>query len=96
MEQKELTFNNLPQLAEEAAEEAADGLQQKMQQLIEELNAIGHVPFRDKDKMYYDYHAALDKVHKVLNADSQRRRMEKLKADIELFKQQLKELNESK
>ncbi|MCI6472374.1 MAG: hypothetical protein MSA31_01710 [Bacteroidales bacterium] len=96
MEQKELTFNNLPQLAEEAAEEAADGLQQKMQQLIEEFNAIGHVPFRDKDKMYYDYHAALDKVHKVLNADSQRRRMEKLKADIELFKQQLKELNESK
>ena len=96
MEQKELTFNNLPQLAEEAAEEAADGLQQKMQQLIEEFNAIGHVPFRDKDKMYDDYHAALDKVHKVLNADSQRRRMEKLKADIELFKQQLKELNESK
>ncbi len=92
MEQKELTFNNLPQLAEEAA----DGLQQKMQQLIEEFNAIGHVPFRDKDKMYYDYHAALDKVHKVLNADSQRRRMEKLKADIEFFKQQLKELNESK
>ena len=91
MEQKELTFNNLPQLAEEAA----DGLQQKMQQLIEEFNAIGHVPFRDKDKMYYDYHAALDKVHKVLNADSQRR-MEKVKADIEFFKQQLKELNESK
>ena len=92
MEQKELTFNNLPQLAEEAA----DGLQQKMQQLIEEFNAIWHVPFRDKDKMYYDYHAALDKVHKVLNADSQRRCMEKVKADIELFKQQLKELNESK
>ena len=92
MEQKELTFNNLPQLAEKAA----DGLQQKMQQLIEEFNAIGHVPFRDKDKMYYDYHAALDKVHKVLNADSQRRRMEKVKADIEFFKQQLKELNESK
>lgn len=145
---------------EQLAEEAADGLQQKMQQLIEEFNAIGHVPFRDKDKMYDDYHAALDKVHKVLNADSQRRRMdnfkqniksvakkgeqavdnertrlqrkietmkqelktyennlgflsisskkgnslldemnrrmEKLKADIELFKQQLKELNESK
>ena len=51
MEQNELTFNDLPQLAEEAAEEAADGLQQKMQQLIEEFNAIGHVPFRDKDKM---------------------------------------------
>ena len=145
---------------EQLAEEAADGLQQKMQQLIEEFNAIGHVPSRDKDKMYDDYHAALDKVHKVLNADSQRRRMdnfkqniksvakkgeqavdnertrlqrkietmkqelktyennlgflsisskkgnslldemnrrmEKLKADIELFKQQLKELNESK
>ena len=63
---------------------------------FEEFNAIGHVPFRDKDKMYYDYHAALDKVHKVLNADSQRRRMEKVKADIEFFKQQLKELNESK
>ena len=40
MEQKELTFNNLPQLAEEAAEEAADGLQQKMQQLIDDGNYL--------------------------------------------------------
>lgn len=67
---------------EKLAENGAEGLQQAMQKLIEEFNAIGHVPFRDKDKMYDEYHAALDKVHKVLNANSQRRRMDNFKQNM--------------
>ena len=34
------------------------------------------------DKVYDSYHAALDKVHKVLNANSQRRRMNNFKQNI--------------
>lgn len=64
------------------AEEGADGLQQKMRELTEKFNAIGHVPFRDKDKVYDEYHEALDKIHKVLNANSQRRRMDSFKQNI--------------
>lgn len=67
---------------EQLAEEAADGMQKKMQELIEKFNAIGHVPFRDKDKVYDEYHAALDKVHKQLNANNQRRRMDNFKQNM--------------
>lgn len=64
------------------AEEGAENIQQKMKELIDKFNAIGHVPFRDKDKIYDEYHEALDKVHKVLNANSQRRRMDNFKKSI--------------
>lgn len=67
---------------EALAEEAGDGMQKKMQELIEKFNAVGHVPFREKDKVYDDYHAALDKIHKVLNSNSQRRRMDNFKQNI--------------
>lgn len=64
------------------AEEAGDDLQQRMRELIDKFNEIGHVPFKEKDNIYDDYHAALDKIHKVLNANSQRRRMDNFKQNI--------------
>lgn len=64
------------------AESVGENVQQKMQELIARFNSVGHVPFRDKEKIYDDYHAALDKVHKVLNANSQRRRMDSFKQNI--------------
>lgn len=67
---------------EKLAEDSADNLQAKMQELIQQFNEVGHVPFKEKDKMYERYHAALDKVHKILNANSQRRRMDNFKQNI--------------
>ncbi|TGX83873.1 DUF349 domain-containing protein [Palleniella muris] len=67
---------------ERLAEEAGDDLQQRMRELIDKFNEVGHVPFKEKDKIYDDYHAALDKIHKVLNANSQRRRMDNFKQNI--------------
>ena len=42
------------------AEEAGDNLQEKVQQLVAEYQGIGHVPFREKDKLYEEYHAVVD------------------------------------
>ena len=67
---------------EKLAETAGENLQKSTQELIAKFNAIGHVPFRDKDKVYDDYHSALDKIHKVMNANSQRRRMDSFKQNI--------------
>ena len=64
------------------AEDGVENVQQKMKELIDKFNSIGHVPFRDKDKIYDEYHEALDKVHQVLNASSQRRRMDNFKKNI--------------
>lgn len=67
---------------ESLAEGPAETIQAKMQELIAKFNEVGHVPFKEKDKVYDSYHAALDKVHKVLNANSQRRRMNNFKQNI--------------
>ena len=65
-----------------AAEEAGDDLQAKVQQLVEEYNSIGHVPFRDKDKLYKQYHEVLDKLYKELNVGVARRRLNKFKDNL--------------
>jgi len=43
-----------------AAEDASDNIQEKVQSLVEEYQAVGHVPFKEKDKLYEEYHAVLD------------------------------------
>ena len=65
-----------------AAEEAGDDLQERVQKLIEEYQAIGHVPFKEKDKLYEEYHAVLDKLYKDLNITVARRRLSKFKDNL--------------
>ena len=65
-----------------AAEEAGEGLQEKVQQLVEEYQAIGHVPFKEKDKLYEEYHAVLDKLYKELNISVAKRRLSKFKDNL--------------
>ena len=69
------------------AEEAGEDIQSKVQQLVEEYNGIGHVPFKEKDKLYEEYHAVLDKLYKELNVSVARRRLNN-------FKQNLKQVAE--
>ncbi len=65
-----------------AAEEAGEGLQERVQQLVEEYQAIGHVPFKEKDKLYEEYHAVLDKLYKDLNISVAKRRLSKFKDNL--------------
>ena len=69
------------------AEEAGEGIQEKVQQLVEEYQSIGHVPFKEKDKIYEEYHAILDKLYKELNISVAKKRLTN-------FKQNLKQVAE--
>ena len=62
-----------------AAEEAGEDLQKNVQKLVEEYQSIGHVPFKEKDKLYAEYHAVLDKLYKDLNISVATRRLSKFK-----------------
>ena len=64
------------------AEEAGDQLQERVQKLVEEYQSIGHVPFKEKDKLYEEYHAVLDKLYKDLNITVAKRRLNKLKDNL--------------
>ena len=69
------------------AEETGEGLAEKVQKLVEEYNAVGHVPFKEKDKLYKEYHAVLDKLYKDLNISTAKRKLNN-------FKQNLKQVAE--
>ena len=64
------------------AEEKGENLQEKVQQLVEEYHSIGHVPFKEKDKVYEEYHAVLDKLYKDLNITVAKRRLSKFKDNL--------------
>ena len=65
-----------------AAEEAGENLQERVQKLTEEYQSIGHVPFKEKDKLYEEYHAVLDKLYKDLNITVAKRRLNKFKDNL--------------
>ena len=64
------------------AEEAGEDLQEKVQKLVEEYNGIGHVPFKEKDKVYEEYHTVLDKLYKELNISVAKKRLNKFKDNL--------------
>ena len=64
------------------AEEQGENPQESVQKLVEEYQAIGHVPFKEKDKLYGEYHAVLDKLYKDLNITVAKRRLTKFKDNL--------------
>lgn len=64
------------------AENAEGNIHEKVRELIDEYNAIGHVPFKEKDKLYKEYHDILDRLYKELNISTARRRLDKFKNSL--------------
>ena len=71
-------IEQLKALATETGEEVAD----KVQKLVEEYNAVGHVPYKEKDKLYKEYHAILDKLYKDLNISVAKRKLNNFKQNL--------------
>ena len=63
-------------------EAAADDAQQQVQALVEEYNSVGHVPYKEKDSVYDEYHEVLDKIYKQLNISASRRRLSNFKNNL--------------
>lgn len=66
----------------ELAENAADVTREKVQSIADEYSKIGHVPYKEKDKLYEEYHAVLDKIYKSLNINNKRRRLDEFKSNL--------------
>lgn len=63
-------------------ENPAENLQEEVQKIVEQYGKIGHVPYKEKDKLYEAYHAALDKLYKELNVNVAKRRLDNFKSRI--------------
>lgn len=56
----------------------------RLRELTAQFNQIGHVPFRDKDKVYKLFRAATDKVFDALDIQASERRLESFQRDVNL------------
>ena len=53
-----------------------------LKKLMAEWNTIGHVPFKDKDKIYKEYHEAVDKQFDRLRIDQSDRKMQAFRNNL--------------
>lgn len=75
---KKEIIDQLKALADGAAEDVA----QKVRELQAQWNEVGHVPFRDKDKIYKQYREVVDQLYKELNLSQARRRLNNFKNNL--------------
>lgn len=61
---------------------AQDNAAETIKQLIEEYNAIGHVPFNEKDKLYTQFRETVDKLYKELNISAASQKLDDFKSNL--------------
>lgn len=54
----------------------------KIREKIAEWNTIGHVPFKEKDKIYKEYRKVIDAKFEILQVDANKNRLENFKANL--------------
>ena len=64
------------------AEGEAKDVMGKVKELQKQWNAVGHVPFRDKDKLYQQYRAVVDELFQAHNNNQARRRLNNFKSSL--------------
>ncbi len=63
-------------------EDTGDDLQKKVQELSAKYNAIGHVPYKEKDKLYEEYHEVLNKAYNNLHISNAKRHLDNFKNNL--------------
>lgn len=66
----------------ELVEGSVDDLQEKVKGLVDEYAKIGHVPYKEKDKLYKQYHEVLDKLYDDLHVTTAKRKLDNFKSNL--------------
>ena len=66
----------------ELVEGNVDDLQEKVKGLVDEYAKIGHVPYKEKDKLYKQYHEVLDKLYDDLHVTTAKRKLDNFKSNL--------------
>ena len=69
-------------LATIVPEEAGDGLRQQLRDAQAEWDGIGHVPFKEKDKVFKALREQMDRLYGFLGENAARRRVERFKNEV--------------
>lgn len=75
--------NIIKQLEElNAAGTTDDGTAEQVRALMKEWNKVGHVPFKEKDRLYNAYHTAVDKLFEHLNLSASEKKLNSFKSGL--------------
>lgn len=74
--------NEIIEKLKQLAETTVDNLQEEIKKLTDEFNSIGHVPFKEKDKMFKEYREILDKLYNTLHIKASHRRMDNFRNNL--------------
>jgi hypothetical protein len=66
----------------DASGDSSDQAQETLRSLMREWNNIGHVPFKEKDKMYKLYHTVVDNLFDRLNLSNAQKRLSNFKSGL--------------
>lgn len=80
LEKKKGLIQQLDELNQ--ATEVVEGAGEKVRQLMKEFNNIGHVPFKEKDKLFKKYHNLVDQLFEKLNLSASKKRLDNFKSHI--------------
>ena len=79
MEKKKALIEKLSSIDENMDIEEASTL---VRDLMKEWNSIGHVPFKEKDKIYKQYHSRIDKLFEHFNISASNKKLSNFKSSI--------------
>ena len=80
---KEEKQNIIERLKELAAKEGEEIIQE-VKELQKKWNEVGHVPFRDKDRLYKEYREVCDKIYGALSASHAKRHLNNFRNNLAL------------
>lgn len=73
---------NIVQQLKTFVEEKAEDVQDNILSLMKEYSNIGHVPYKEKDKIYAEYQEVVDRLKKELNISIARKRLDAFKNNL--------------
>ncbi|MCQ4915000.1 DUF349 domain-containing protein [Bacteroides nordii] len=79
MEKKKNIISQLTAIDESMDTEEAGKL---VRELMKDWNAIGHVPFKEKDKLYKQYHTLIDQLFERFNISASNKKLSNFKSNI--------------
>ena len=80
LEKKKTIIQRLKEMV--TPEQVTDELRELINNIQDEWNEVGHVPFKDKDKIFKEYHKEMDRFYNMIGVSAAKRRMERFKTEL--------------
>ena len=80
LEKKKAIIEKLNAINQEA--NPAENSRNTLRELMKEWNEIGHVPFKEKDKIYKQYHSIVDSLFDKMNQSASKKKLNQFKSGL--------------